>query len=784
MHSGFLTFLASESAPRRIHLLGVGGCGMSGLAHLFLDMGCEVSGSDQKWNPSMDALVRRGAQLREGHDPAWLNEVDPSWVIASTAIRDSNPEWAQVLVNGIPHLRRGEALAAVASLGRPVCVAGMHGKTTTSAMLTVALQALGVSASHAIGGQVEGLGAPASWTGSNDPFVLEADESDGTLDAYHPESAILLNVDEEHMAHFGNRMAIIEAFSRFISRVRGAVVYWSGDADLHSLLHGNVQAVSVGPDLAAHYQFRRRPGLVGGLNQFNLSRSDGWSEVFEVSCIGEKNAQNAAVVAAWLLEQGHSAEKVRMALRRFQGVGRRQERVAEHSGIRFFQDYGHHPNEIGPTLEAFREVVQGRLVAVFEPHRFTRTRDCMEGFSRCFRPADLVRVLPVYPAGEDPIEGVDHLSLGRAIADQGTVVQTLKDREDLRQSLFQDLQDGDVVVFFGAGPIGQTSQEMGRELIERMNETLEQHHDALTQAAGEATEVRLNEPLARKTTLRVGGMADFYAEPDSIETLRRLVGVCRERGIPFRVLGRGSNLLVRDGGFRGLILSLQSLSFSQIRLENGRLICGAGAKLKAVAVAARREGIGGMEFFEGIPGSVGGALRMNAGAMGSWTFSVVESFTCLDPEGNLHHLTPDNIQVEYRNCPILKDHIALEAVLCGRPEEPDVIKARMEACNKKRWESQPNAPSAGCMFKNPESIPAGRLIDELGLKGTAIGGARISDIHGNFIVNEGGATAADVLNLIEFVRNRALEARGIQLHSEVEIIGEESRPPTQEPTPI
>jgi UDP-N-acetylenolpyruvoylglucosamine reductase len=266
----------------------------------------------------------------------------------------------------------------------------------------------------------------------------------------------------------------------------------------------------------------------------------------------------------------------------------------------------------------------------------------------------------------------------------------------------------------------------------------------------------------------VGGAADLYVEPSSEEELRVLVKSCTEAAVPFVLLGRGSNLLVRDGGIRGVVLSLAHPSFSKVEVIGG----GAGAKLKAVANEARRQGLAGFEFLEGIPGTLGGAMRMNAGAMGSWLFDVVERIRFMDYQGGVHERNASEVNVEYRGCPLFKQHIALGATLRGQNAPQEAIRARMEGFSKKRWESQPHQPSAGCIFKNPSTISAGRLIDELGLKGTRVGGASVSDIHANFIINDGTATAHDVLTLIELIKQRARSARGIELETEVEILGE------------
>jgi UDP-N-acetylenolpyruvoylglucosamine reductase len=313
-----------------------------------------------------------------------------------------------------------------------------------------------------------------------------------------------------------------------------------------------------------------------------------------------------------------------------------------------------------------------------------------------------------------------------------------------------------------------------RAILETPMQSESHAADELASCVSRGTIIRRNEPLARRTTFRVGGPADVYVEPASENDLAAVLKFCAARESNFFVLGRGSNLLVRDGGFRGVVICLAHADFSRIEIAGERLLCGAGAKLKNVAVEAKRNGLAGLEFLEGIPGTVGGALRMNAGAMNGATFDVVESVRMMDFSGNVRKLTPKEMAVEYRCCATLKTHIALGAVLKGRSDAREAIEQRMSAFSKKRWTSQPAAPSAGCAFKNPAAIPAGKLIEELGLKGARVGGAFVSAEHGNFIVNDGTATARDVLELIEILKAKAKAERGIELQTEVEIIGEEA----------
>jgi UDP-N-acetylenolpyruvoylglucosamine reductase len=253
-----------------------------------------------------------------------------------------------------------------------------------------------------------------------------------------------------------------------------------------------------------------------------------------------------------------------------------------------------------------------------------------------------------------------------------------------------------------------------------------------------------------------------------------LIRFGRRESLPLFVIGRGSNLLVRDGGIRGVVVHPSGGEFDRVEVENGQIRAGVGAKLKQVAYAGKAHGIGGLEWMEGIPGNVGGGLRMNAGAMGSQTFDNVVCVRYLDPDGNLQTKSGSELEVHYRHVPDLERNYAVSAIFRGQPADPDEILRKLQESQEKRRSSQPSASSAGCIFKNPASCPAGKLVDELGLKNQRVGKARVSEVHGNFIVNEGGATAAEVLELIDRIKAAARQTRGIELETEVQIVGEEA----------
>jgi len=286
------------------------------------------------------------------------------------------------------------------------------------------------------------------------------------------------------------------------------------------------------------------------------------------------------------------------------------------------------------------------------------------------------------------------------------------------------------------------------------------------------TRLSFNEPLGPKTTFRVGGPAQFYAEPATTEDLRTLWLAAKTEGVDVFFLGRGSNVIVADSGFSGLVIRLQHRYWRELNVDGDAIHARAGARLKQLCSTAANHGLAGFEFLEGIPGSVGGALRMNAGAMGGWMFDIVESVEWMTPDGVVHGTPRNAFHVGYRSCQELLEAIALGATL--RPVgagERAAIRKQIDSYATLRKASQPRDPSAGCIFKNPEGDHAGRIIDQLGLKGTRLGGAEVSTVHGNFIVNREEACCADVIELVRAIRARARAERGVELEPEVLLLG-------------
>ena len=422
------------------------------------------------------------------------------------------------------------------------------------------------------------------------------------------------------------------------------------------------------------------------------------------------------------------------------------------------------------------------MIVAFQPHRYTRTQALLEEFGSAFVGADKLFLTDIYAASERPIEGVNGRMLHQTVVASGQSEAVFEaDPEMLVVRLFAETRPGDLVLTMGAGDVYKVAESLVHKLRSRGPNVLNPEKQPMKMQAdwkvllSEKSKIRRDEPMARHTSMRVGGPAEFWVEPADERDLARLLHYCHVREVPVTVIGRGTNLLVLDGGIPGVVISLANDEFTKVEVDGERLVARAGAKLKTIVAVAARNQLSGLEFMEGIPGSLGGALRMNAGAMGKQMFDVVEWVRYISYAGDTYDAEARSLPVTYRSCPVFHNHIALSAILRGIKAERKAIEGRLKAFARRRWSSQPVKPSAGCIFKNPEAIPAGKLIEELGLKGMSIGGARVSEMHGNFIVNEGRATASDVMQLIAAIRQRARQERGIDLEPEVMILGTEGR---------
>ncbi len=762
-----------------IYLIGIGGCGMSGLANIFLDLGWRVAGSDLAANADIVELRERGAVIRIGHSEDHLVGIEPALVVFTPALAPDNAELVEVTKNNWPVGRRALVLSALTQFARSICVAGMHGKTTTSALLAYALKTMETGPAYSVGARVPQLKPHAAWApgrlledSSDRSIVLETDESDGTLCEFRPHNAILLNVDADHLDYYADLDAVLADFKQFAGQTSGHLVYCADDPHLKELVASCPHTTSYGFSLAADYRCEIQTALPDAPTRFEVWHGERKLGGFSTRLIGVKNVSNATAVIALLHRSGFEAEQIAQAVASFKGVARRQQELFRDSRFRVFDDYGHHPEEITAVLTSLKRIASGRLLVAFQPHRYSRTQHLLADFAKSFSEVDQLWLAEIYSANEPVIPGITSDVLAAAIRSRGQSVDVVPNLLDLSAQIRAAMKPGDMVLFLGAGDITQVAHALAAQLREETHGRSDTLFSELKSRLSDESTVLKDEVLARRTTLRVGGKADIFIEPASEGELSAVLKFCNERQVPFVLIGRGSNLLIRDGGIRGCVISLSNPFFSRLTVEENRLICGAGVRLKMISIEARKHRLTGLEFLEGIPGSLGGSMRMNAGAMGSWLFDAIKKIRFMDYQGDVHERVASEVHVEYRGCPMFRNHIALGAVLEGVMSPEDVVRSRMDSYSRKRWESQPRQPSAGCIFKNPKAIGAGRLIDELGLKGTHVGGAVVSDIHGNFIVNDGTATAGDVLSLIDLIKERARTTRGIELETEVEILGE------------
>ncbi|MDR1789983.1 MAG: UDP-N-acetylmuramate dehydrogenase [Opitutaceae bacterium] len=424
------------------------------------------------------------------------------------------------------------------------------------------------------------------------------------------------------------------------------------------------------------------------------------------------------------------------------------------------EDYAHHPAEIAALLAALRAAwPRHRLAAVFQSHRFSRTKQFLDGFASALAAADSVHLLETYGAGERPLPGGGLSDLRAALRKTAPNLPVSAGAPAL-EKISATADAPAVIAFIGAGDIHRHARALARRLA-----------CAEWDALARRLVARREEPLAPKTTLRIGGAARLYAEPENTDDLRRLVRAAREAGVPVFMLGRGSNLVVPDNGLDALVIALRGPGWERVELlPNGDIFAAAGCRLQRLCAFAMSRGIAGFEALAGIPASLGGALRMNAGAHGVSLLERVVELHRLSPAGNVARLPRGRLGAGYRRCAALEKTgaIALGAVLRGTgADAPEAIAARMRAFAAQRRRSQPREPSAGCVFRNPPGDSAGRLIDAAGLKGLRVGGARVSPVHANFIVNTGGATAADFLALARLVREKVAQKHALTLAPEI-----------------
>jgi len=461
--------LPQELGP--IHFIGIGGIGMSGIAEVLLNLGYAVQGSDAAENANVLRLRKKGAIVHIGHRPENLGDAEV--VVVSTAIKRDNPELAHARELRLPVVRRAEMLAELMRLKQSVAIAGTHGKTTTTSLVATLLEAGGLDPTVINGGIINAYGTN-SRLGAGDWMVVEADESDGTFLKLPADIAVITNIDPEHLDHFGTFDAIKKAFRAFVENIPfyGFAVMCLDHPTVQELV-GQIEdrrIITYGENPQADVRLVDID-LSGGISRFSAiirDRKTGRQTAIEkvlVPMPGHHNALNATAAITVANQLGMSADQIRGALASFGGVKRRFTRTGEWNGAIIFDDYGHHPVEIGAVLRAARASTKGHVIAIVQPHRYTRLHTLFNEFAGCFNDADTVIVADVYGAGEAPIEGADRDHLIAAIKARGhRQALALQSPGDLADLIRELAQPGDYVVFLGAGNITQWAYALPGEL--------------------------------------------------------------------------------------------------------------------------------------------------------------------------------------------------------------------------------------------------------------------------------------------------------------------------------
>ncbi|MFP5211047.1 MAG: UDP-N-acetylmuramate--L-alanine ligase [Acidobacteriota bacterium] len=442
------------ATSQHVHFIGIGGIGMSGIAEILLNLGMKVSGSDLRRTPVTDRLSSLGATVYEGHDAAHV--AGATVVVTSSAVSAANPEVVEAHARKIPVIQRAEMLAELMRLKYGIAIAGMHGKTTTTSMVAAVLSAGGLDPTVVVGGRVNALGSNAR-LGSTQYLVAEADESDRSFLKLSPILAVVTNLDREHMDCYRDMDDVKRVFLEFMDRVPfyGAVTACADDALLAGILPlARRRVFTYGEAAGADYRLEFLAAVQGScFARFQVHTVAGALGPFELHVPGRHNVLNATAAVAIARQLEVPVEKIAEGLRHFRGVDRRFQHRGQARGVSVVDDYGHHPTEIRATLAAARDCRPGRVHVVFQPHRYSRTRDLLEEFAGAFTDADSVIVLPIYAASEEPIPGVTAERLAGCI--RGTRVSYAPEFASAVAAVTSGAREGDLILTLGAGSVSQ-----------------------------------------------------------------------------------------------------------------------------------------------------------------------------------------------------------------------------------------------------------------------------------------------------------------------------------------
>ena len=449
---------------KHIYFVGIGGVGMSGIAEVLLNLGYKVSGSDMHLTETTERLQKLGATIFQGHSESHI--IDADVVVTSSAVKPTNPEVTEARAKAIPVIPRAEMLAELMRLKYGIAVAGAHGKTTATSLIGMILDRGGIRPTVVIGGKLNTINTNTI-LGTGDFMVVEADESDGSFLKLSPTIAVITNVDPEHLDYYQNVAEIKRTFTTFANKIPfyGLIILCLDNEHVQDLIpHLEKRYLTYG--LTPQADLQAREITVNGLSMiFTVFYHNEKLGVVELKMPGLHNVHNALAAIATALELNLDFSIIQEALKNFEGVHRRFQLKGEYNNITLIDDYGHHPTEIRATLRTAKTIWERRLVVIFQPHRYTRTRDLFKDFLTAFNQADILVLTDIYPAGEDPLPGVKAEILFQGIKKHGhKQVHYYPHKEDMVDHILKLLNPGDVVITLGAGDIWKVGEELQHKL--------------------------------------------------------------------------------------------------------------------------------------------------------------------------------------------------------------------------------------------------------------------------------------------------------------------------------
>ncbi len=765
-------------APGRVHVMGICGVGAAGVAWMLHLRGWKVSGCDCNIPPTMSRFfARNGIEVLQDHDPAHLTECDA--VVYSAAIHADEPELVLARKAGLIVQSRGECLAGWVSGLRSVAVCGTHGKTTASCFATRLLQCIGQKPLWCLGGFTSRLltnagprqGDLAGKLLPDQIAVAEADESDGTLAHEHPAITLITNIDIDHLDHFQNAEEIEQCFATAIDHTREGVAVCA-DAPramrvAATFKNGPIITYGFSLDAMLRATELRRTAEA---TTFVLSYNNRRLAELSLPVPGDHNVLNALGAMAACLLLGFDADSLAEALpqacaelprRRFQWMTPRD------AAVRVVMDYAHHPTELLALLSIAKLQPAGRLRLVFQPHRYSRTKNFLDDFVKVLTGVAEVILLPVYAASESPEAGCDSHELYARMRANDPKLSVLLGRtvSEVTAYLQQTAREGDFILVAGAGDVERIAHDLGATSGEKVSAY--QTQETLRHHLGEDVVLRANEPLANHSFYRVGGTVEVFATPRDVPALSALCAVCKANAIPLVAQGLGANRWFSDLGLPGVLCELKGEAFSGYEREGDTVTVGAGLTGAELLARLEADGLSGLEFLQGVPGTVGGWARMNAGAHGHEFWERVINIRTVLNDGQLRHIPSEAFTAGYRSVRGLTGMILIAVTLRLTPSTPEAIREARHAAATKRVQLE-GQRTCGSLFKNPADLKAGAVLDGLGAKTWSVGGAYVTPQHANIIAAGENCTASDILALMQKMRDAFARATGRLPQTEVQ----------------